>query len=106
MACLFCHCIGTRCKNSDRSFAYRNNAISIIIFLKKGYISNLSTTEVVGIEMKCVTKQQTALIADDPVFPSNRFQGGKLKIVDWILKTCDFIQLSMPLAAPDVLVIC
>lgn len=29
-------------------------------------------------------KQQMFLIADDPVFPSTRFQGSKLKIVNWI----------------------
>src|SRR3989304_2404348 len=29
-------------------------------------------------------KQQLVLIAEDPVFPSTRFQGSKLKIVDWI----------------------
>ncbi len=38
-------------------------------------------------------KQQIALIEDDPVFPSTRFQGSKLKIVDWIweaIKDLDF----------------
>ncbi|RJP56176.1 MAG: DNA methyltransferase [Deltaproteobacteria bacterium] len=29
-------------------------------------------------------KQQMLLIEDDPTFPSTRFQGSKLKIVDWI----------------------
>lgn len=38
-------------------------------------------------------KQQMVLIAEDPVFPSTRFQGSKLKIVDWIwdaIKDLDF----------------
>ncbi|MBI3584604.1 MAG: DNA adenine methylase [Nitrospinae bacterium] len=38
-------------------------------------------------------KQQMVLIEDDPTFPSTRFQGSKLKIVDWIynaIKGLDF----------------
>jgi adenine-specific DNA methylase len=31
-----------------------------------------------------IIKQQMVLIDDNPVFPSTRFQGSKLKIVDWI----------------------
>lgn len=38
-------------------------------------------------------KQQMALLIEVPVFPSTRFQGSKLKIVDWIwdaIKDLDF----------------
>lgn len=34
--------------------------------------------------MAIVTKQQIVLIESNPAFPSTRFQGSKLKIVDWI----------------------
>lgn len=34
--------------------------------------------------MVTINKQQMVFIEDDPVFPSTRFQGSKLKIVDWI----------------------
>ena len=40
-----------------------------------------------------MTKYQTTLFKDDAVFPSTRFQGSKLKIVDWIweaIKGLDF----------------
>ncbi len=43
--------------------------------------------------MKCVTKEQMTLIKPAPAFPSTRFQGSKLKIVDWIwqaIKNLDF----------------
>lgn len=44
-------------------------------------------------KMATITKKQMALIEDDPIFPSTRFQGSKLKIVDWIwdaIKDLDF----------------
>ena len=44
-------------------------------------------------EMATSTKRQTTLIEGEPVFPSTRFQGSKLKIVDWIwesIKDLDF----------------
>jgi len=40
-----------------------------------------------------VTKRQLSFIEDKPIFPSTRFQGSKLKIVDWIwdaIKDLDF----------------
>ncbi|MEW6088570.1 MAG: DNA adenine methylase [bacterium] len=40
-----------------------------------------------------IAKRQLSLIEDAPVFPSTRFQGSKLKIVDWIwdaIKGLDF----------------
>lgn len=40
-----------------------------------------------------IKQKQMVLIADDPVFPSTRFQGSKLKIADWIwdaIKDLDF----------------
>ena len=40
-----------------------------------------------------INKQQIALIENNPVFPSTRFQGSKFKIVDWIwdaIKGLDF----------------
>ena len=43
--------------------------------------------------MPKTNKKQMVLIEDDPVFPSTRFQGSKLKIVDWIwdaIKDLDF----------------
>ncbi|MBL7197298.1 MAG: DNA adenine methylase [Candidatus Omnitrophica bacterium] len=39
--------------------------------------------------MATITNQQLTLIEDKPKFPSTRFQGSKLKIVDWI---CDSIK--------------
>jgi adenine-specific DNA methylase len=38
-------------------------------------------------------KRQMSLIEDNPIFPSTRFQGSKLKVVDWIwdaIKDLDF----------------
>lgn len=43
--------------------------------------------------MSAITKRQMALIEGNPTFPSTRFQGSKLKIVDWIwdaIKNLDF----------------
>lgn len=43
--------------------------------------------------MPAITKRQMTLIEDNPTFPSTRFQGSKLKIVDWIwdaIKNLDF----------------
>lgn len=34
--------------------------------------------------MSKIAKQQLIFLKSDPVFPSTRFQGSKLKIVDWI----------------------
>lgn len=39
--------------------------------------------------MSTSTERQLTLIENDPLFPSTRFQGSKLKIVDWI---CDAIK--------------
>lgn len=44
-------------------------------------------------------KQQMNLIADDPVFPSTRFQGSKLKIVDWIWKGIEDLKFHTALDA-------
>lgn len=43
--------------------------------------------------MPAITKRQMTLIEGNPTFPSTRFQGSKLKIVDWIwdaIKNLDF----------------
>lgn len=43
--------------------------------------------------MSPVTKRQATLIEDNSIFPSTRFQGSKLKIVDWLweaMKELDF----------------
>lgn len=37
-----------------------------------------------GVSMIMPLKKQIMLFEDDPIFPSTRFQGSKLKIVDWI----------------------
>lgn len=45
------------------------------------------------IKMPAITKRQMTLIEGNPTFPSTRFQGSKLKIVDWIwdaIKNLDF----------------
>jgi len=44
-------------------------------------------------KIKTINKYQTVFFEDDTVFPSTRFQGSKLKIVDWIwggIKDLDF----------------
>lgn len=43
--------------------------------------------------MPAITKRQMTLIEGNPTFPSTRFQGSKLKIIDWIwdaIKNLDF----------------
>ncbi len=44
-------------------------------------------------------KQQMVLIEDDPVFPSTRFQGSKLKIVDWIWDAIKDLEFNSALDA-------
>jgi len=44
-------------------------------------------------KIKTINKHQAVFLGDDAVFPSTRFQGSKLKIVDWIweaIKDLDF----------------
>ena len=38
-------------------------------------------------KIKNINKHQTVFLEDDAIFPSTRFQGSKLKIVDWIWET-------------------
>lgn len=47
--------------------------------------------------MKKVTAQQLALIEEPPVFPSTRYQGSKLKIVDWIWESIKDLQFHTAL---------
>lgn len=49
--------------------------------------------------MITITKQQLALIENDTVFPSTRFQGSKLKIVDWIWDAIKDLQFHTALDA-------
>ncbi len=46
-----------------------------------------------------ITNRQIALIEDDPVFPSTRFQGSKLKIVDWIWEAIKDLNFNSALDA-------
>src|SRR3989304_9989903 len=46
-----------------------------------------------------ITNPQMALIEDDPSFPSTRFQGSKLKIVDWIWEAIKDLNFNSALDA-------
>ncbi|MBI3585470.1 MAG: DNA adenine methylase [Nitrospinae bacterium] len=46
-----------------------------------------------------IKQKQMVLIAEDPVFPSTRFQGSKLKIVDWIWDAIKDLQFNTTLDA-------
>lgn len=46
-----------------------------------------------------ITNPQMALIEDDPSFPSTRFQGSKLKIVDWIWEAIKDLEFNSALDA-------
>lgn len=46
-----------------------------------------------------LTNLQMALIEDDPAFPSTRFQGSKLKIVDWIWEAIKGLEFNSALDA-------
>src|SRR4030042_6435367 len=46
-----------------------------------------------------ITNPQMALIEDEPAFPSTRFQGSKLKIVDWIWEAIKNLEFESALDA-------
>jgi adenine-specific DNA methylase len=52
-----------------------------------------------SVEMAISTKRQTRLIEGEPAFPSTRFQGSKLKIVDWIWESINDLDFNTALDA-------
>ncbi len=49
--------------------------------------------------MSMVIPQQLTLIKKNPVFPSTRYQGSKLKIADWIWENIEYLQFHTALDA-------